>query len=229
LQLASRLQSAEMTARSREMDFAESQLSDSSRNAQFEQVAYSPAAAKYPVSKSSGRLVGVAVGLAAAALLMIAPWFEVASSPTMPEQFVRAEQAVAPEATGSASADAAGLEELKVLLAASRGMMQSVNTRATEWVEPLAEPVLDAQQMAGLLQFDFDQVAEQVAEQVVEPTERVGTSYGQMLTGVDKQLAEDNRRMIAGGVEAWKYFAYHVPQQAASLAGWPGNRPAATQ
>ena len=243
LQLASRLQTAGMTARSREMSFTESQFSDLGRDAGAEQVAYAPDASKYAVSKYSGRSVsvslGVAVGLAAAVLLMIAPWFKAASPPTTPEQIVRAEQAVGPEVNAPASVppndvDAAGLEELKVLLAASRGMMQSVNTRATEWVEPLAEPVLDAQQMADLLQFnfdqlDFDQVAEQVAEQVVEPTEQVGTRYGQMLTGVDKQLAEDNRRMIAGGVEAWKYFTYHVPQQAASLAGWPGNRPAATQ
>ena len=140
LQLATRLQTAQATARSREMNFAESRFIHLGGNTQTEHVAYDSSAPKYAVSKYSGRLVGVslgvAVGLAAAVLLMIAPWFKAASSPTMPEQIVRNEQAVAPEVSAPASGapdaiDAAGLEELKVLLAASRGMMQSVNTRCS--------------------------------------------------------------------------------------------------
>jgi len=204
LALTTRLQSADLSTQLLSPQLLSSQLDERSLEPH-------PSVA---LSNFRGRFAAAVVALAAGVLLMLAPWFKDLPQTELVE---KPEQASASGPVNTADLQKLqDLQELKALVKASREMLQSVNLRASQMVEPIAYPMLEAQQMAELLELDVDQVA----EQVVEPAGQVGTSYGQLLTGVDKQLAEDNRRMIASGVEAWKYFTHKVPQQAASLAGW---------
>ncbi len=168
------------------------------------------------VSRSVGRIAVVGFAFAAVILLMLSPSFR---SRFEREPALRStEQAVAPRATRSMSGEE--IRDFQALLSSSGELLQSVNVRTVTIAKKLESPVLGAQQLAEVL----DLQADEVAEQVVEPAGQVGAVYGQLLTGVEKQVAEDNQRLLVDGIEAWNYFVYQVPRHAASLAGWSAQQ-----
>lgn len=153
---------------------------------------------------NSRSVVIASLALAALLFLMFSPLF----NPREPLREVEPE--LAAQATGS---EALSLAELEKLATSGSKLINLANDRATRLVNPLATQLRDAEHLAEELQLS--------PIQVMAPIHSVGSQYGELLSQVDQQIADDNRRLLSEGISAWRSFLREAPRSAATFVSWP--------
>ncbi|MDX1925712.1 MAG: hypothetical protein SFV81_04300 [Pirellulaceae bacterium] len=161
-------------------------------------------------NRSAALFATFAVGLAATALFALMPFFDRADTGNT-QDLANKPEANTEEVAGTDAVERIQIDPQRVrdLIANGRNLAKSLKQRSQGVIEPA--PDIDLNQLSALVNLDIDQV--------VKPVSDLGTSYGALLSKLDEQTETENRRLIASGVDAWKYFVHQVPQSAASLAG----------
>ena len=161
-------------------------------------------------TRSTALLGAFSVGLAAVVLFALAPFFHRSHKDNLS---VPSENPLAHADTNSGSDPHEPIridpEQVRSMIASGRSLIQRLKPSP----ERTSEPVLNA---------DLDQLAAFVnldVKQAIEPVADLGTNYGVLLSKLDRHVESENRQLISGGVDAWKYFVRKLPQSAASLAG----------
>lgn len=161
-------------------------------------------------NRSAALFATFAVGLAAMALCALMPFFDRADTSNT-QDLAKKPETITEEVAGTDPVEPIQIDPQRVrdLIASGRSLAKSLKQRSQGVTESAHDS--DLNQLAALVNLDIDQV--------IKPVSDLGTSYGGLLSKLDQQTEIENRRLIASGVDAWKYFAQQVPQSAASLAG----------
>jgi hypothetical protein len=193
------VQSQRLTARLRASEAA--LVSDASREAGFDVVPLRSA------NRPSALVITCTVGLAAVVLLAIMPFFNGADPKIGGEPIVKAETKAEP--THGLAPDRIDPQRVRDLIASGRTLVKQLKQGSERLVEPAIDE--DLKQLVALSSLDI--------RQVFKPIGEMGTSYGELLSKLEEQKEDENRRLISSGVEAWSYLVHTLPQSAASLAG----------
>jgi hypothetical protein len=165
-------------------------------------------------SRIATRFAAVAFGLAAIALFAISPIFDQdeESVKQVPTELAEVNSKASPKADFG-DLKRVDTEQLREFIASGRASVQRLKQGTDVAIGPASETALnsDVAQLAAIANLDVDQV--------IQPVSDLGSSYGELLSAFDQNAESENRRLIAGGINAWQFFVHKLPQSAASLAG----------